>query len=216
MEVKLFLFALSLVVFLRAVLPFLLVFPKTLTGILLSSYLGCYHREQGEGAAASQERLLEGRYLLADAGIACQSVGVLLDGKLRGCCAGDLQHSTPLGKVSTVLLVLGTAFSQPIQPCRGRTKLHWELLFSTGLWKGLWLQPRLCLRWVTYCSTGHSLGSLDLSLPWMVVSPFVPARGAVPLSSWGGQKNRKGYRKVGIGLILIFLPMSSLPLKADC
>lgn len=46
-EVKLFLlFAVTLVVFLHAALPFLLVFPKTLTGILLSNYLVCYHREQ--------------------------------------------------------------------------------------------------------------------------------------------------------------------------
>lgn len=57
-----------------------------------------------------------------------------------------------------------------------------------------------------FCCTGLSLGSLDLSLPWMVVSPFVPARGAVPLSSCGGQKNRKGYRKVGMSLILVFYP----------
>lgn len=42
MEVKLFvLFALTLVVFLHAVLPFLPVFPKTLRGILLSRYLVC-------------------------------------------------------------------------------------------------------------------------------------------------------------------------------
>lgn len=124
-EVKLFLlFVLTLVVFLPAVLPFLLVFPKTLTGILLLSSLVYCHREQGEGAAASQERLLEGRYLLADAGIACQGVGILLDGELRGCCAGDLQHCTPLGKVSTIFLVLGTAFSQPIQPCRGTVMFH--------------------------------------------------------------------------------------------
>jgi hypothetical protein len=28
----------------------------------------------------------------------------------------DLQHATPLGKVSSVLLILGTALRQPIQP----------------------------------------------------------------------------------------------------
>lgn len=70
------------------------------------------------GATASQETLLEGTYLLADAGIACQCVGILLDGELRGCCAGDFQHCTPLAKVNTIFLVLGTALSQSIQPYR--------------------------------------------------------------------------------------------------
>lgn len=118
MEEKLSLLStLTLLVFPLATLPFFLIFPKILTEIRFSSYLACYHREQWEGATASQERLLEDRYLLADAGIACQCIGILLDGKLRGCCVGDLQHCTPLAKVSTVFLVLGTALSQSIQPC---------------------------------------------------------------------------------------------------
>lgn len=71
-----------------------------------------------EGATESQEIFLEGRYLLADAGITCQGVGILLDGKLRGCCATDLQHCTPLAKVSTIFLVLGTALSQFVKSCR--------------------------------------------------------------------------------------------------
>lgn len=64
-----------------------------------------------------------------------------------------------------------------------------------------------------FCCRSHSVGSLDLSLPWMVVSPFVPARGAVPLSSCGGQKNRKGYREMEISLI--FVPTASVSLQAD-
>ena len=67
-----------------------------------------------------------------------------------------------------------------------------------------------------FCCTSHSLGSLELSLPWMVVSPFVPARGAVPLSSCRDQENRKGYRETEISLILVFLPMASLSLQAGC
>lgn len=50
----------------------------------------------------------------------------------------------------------------------------------------------------------------------MVVSPFVPARGAVPLSSCGDQENRKGYRERKNNVILLFLTMASLSLQADC
>lgn len=54
-------------------------------------------------------------YHLADAGIAGQDVGVLNDGQSGGSGGGDLQHTAPLGKVSTVLLVLSTALIEPIQ-----------------------------------------------------------------------------------------------------
>lgn len=66
-----------------------------------------------------------------------------------------------------------------------------------------------------FCCISHSLSSLGVSLPWMVVSPFVPARGAVPLSSCGDQENSKGYRGMEISVILI-LPMTSLSWQAGC
>ena len=55
-------------------------------------------------------------HLLADAGITGQDVGVFHDSKGRRGVFPDLQHTTPLGKVSSVLLILGTALRQPIQP----------------------------------------------------------------------------------------------------
>ena len=58
-------------------------------------------------------------HLLADAGITGQDVGVFHDGEGGGGVFPYLQHTAPLGKVSSVLLVLGTALRQPIQPCRG-------------------------------------------------------------------------------------------------
>ena len=53
---------------------------------------------------------------LADAGITGQDIGVFHDGEGRRGVFPDLQHATPLGKVSSVLLILGTALRKPIQP----------------------------------------------------------------------------------------------------
>lgn len=55
-------------------------------------------------------------HLLADAGITGQDIGVFHDGEGRRGVFPDLQHATPLGKVSSVLLILGTALRKPIQP----------------------------------------------------------------------------------------------------
>lgn len=52
---------------------------------------------------------------LADASIAGEYVGVLLDGQAGGGGGGDLQHTAPLSEVSTVLLILGTALIQAVQ-----------------------------------------------------------------------------------------------------
>ena len=60
-------------------------------------------------------------YHLADAGIAGQDVGVLNDGQPGGCGGGDLQHTAPLGKVSTILLVLGAALIQSVETCEDTT-----------------------------------------------------------------------------------------------
>lgn len=56
-------------------------------------------------------------YHLADAGIAGQDIGVLQDGQFWRSGGGDLQHAAPLGKVSTILLVLGASLIQSIQTC---------------------------------------------------------------------------------------------------
>lgn len=58
-------------------------------------------------------------YLLANAGITCKHVGILNDGETRGGVVRDLQHTTPLGEVSAVLLVLGTTLRQAIQTWGG-------------------------------------------------------------------------------------------------
>lgn len=63
-------------------------------------------------------------YHLADASIACEDVGVLLDGQAGGGGGGDLQHTAPLGEVSAVLLVLGTALVQAVQTWSTTTTAH--------------------------------------------------------------------------------------------
>lgn len=55
-------------------------------------------------------------HLLADAGIAGQHIGILQYGQCRGCAITDFQHTAPFGKISTVLLILSTAFQESIQP----------------------------------------------------------------------------------------------------
>lgn len=54
-------------------------------------------------------------HLLADAGITSKHIGILNDGQVGRGGGSDLQDTAPLGKVSTILLVLGTAFRQAIQ-----------------------------------------------------------------------------------------------------
>ena len=58
---------------------------------------------------------------LADAGVAGEHVGVLHDGELRWGVVCDLQHAAPLGKVSAVLLILGTSLVQPVQTWHATT-----------------------------------------------------------------------------------------------
>lgn len=52
---------------------------------------------------------------LADAGVAGQHVGVLHDGQVGRGGGSDLQHTSPLGKVGAVLLVLSTALIEPVK-----------------------------------------------------------------------------------------------------
>lgn len=61
-----------------------------------------------------------GTHRLADAGVASQHIGVLNDGQVGRGGWSDLQDAAPLGKVSAILLVLGTAFRQAIQTCTGK------------------------------------------------------------------------------------------------
>lgn len=57
-------------------------------------------------------------HLLTDAGIAGEGVGVFLDSKMGWTLVVNLQHSTPLPKVSTIFLILSTAFRKAIKPCK--------------------------------------------------------------------------------------------------
>lgn len=71
--------------------------------------------------------------LLADACISCQYIRILQDGQLRWRGLADLQHTTPLGEVCTVLLVLSTALTEPVQTCAPTHKnleflLHFDFL----------------------------------------------------------------------------------------
>lgn len=84
-----------------------------------------YKTEQRENTATSHRLISLSNastscfraHLLADARIASQDVGILHDRQLGGSGLADLQHTTPLGEVSAVLLILGAAFRQAVQPC---------------------------------------------------------------------------------------------------
>lgn len=65
--------------------------------------------------------------LLADASVSGQHVSVLKDGQLRGCGFADLQHTTPLGEVCAVFLVLGTTLRQSVQTCTHSDPLEIEM-----------------------------------------------------------------------------------------
>jgi hypothetical protein len=52
--------------------------------------------------------------LLADNGIASQTLRILLDSKLRGFSGTNLQHSSPLGKPGTSLIVLLAPLSKTV------------------------------------------------------------------------------------------------------
>lgn len=49
-------------------------------------------------------------YLLANAGISGQNISILSNGEGRRTAVRDLKHTTPLGKITTISFVLGTAF----------------------------------------------------------------------------------------------------------
>lgn len=70
-----------------------------------------------------KKSLLKGvwRYLLANAGIAGQDVGILQDGEVRGGVVGDLQHTAPFGEVGTVLLVLSATLGEAVKTCGDKT-----------------------------------------------------------------------------------------------
>lgn len=52
---------------------------------------------------------------LADAGVASEYIGVLNDSQMRWSSGGDLQHTAPFSKVSTVFFILSAALVQPVQ-----------------------------------------------------------------------------------------------------
>lgn len=54
--------------------------------------------------------------LLTSAGITGQNIGIFHHGEGRGAVLPSLQHTVTLGKVSSILLVLGAVLRQPIQP----------------------------------------------------------------------------------------------------
>ena len=60
-------------------------------------------------------------YLLADGSIACKDVGILKHCQVWRSVRSNLQHTAPLGKPSTVLVVVGTAICQAIQPYQHHT-----------------------------------------------------------------------------------------------
>ena len=64
--------------------------------------------------------------LLTDASISCQNISILKDGQLGWSGLADLQHTAPLGKVCTVLLVLCAALRQPVQTCTHTQTLQSE------------------------------------------------------------------------------------------
>ena len=56
-------------------------------------------------------------YLLADAGVTGQHVGVLQHGLVGWGVRLDLEDAAPLGESSATFLVLGTTLRQTVQTC---------------------------------------------------------------------------------------------------
>ncbi len=111
----------------------------------------------------SVENMAAHTHLLADTGISGKDVRVLCNGESWRAAVWDLEHTPPLGKVTTVLLILGTALREAVKTCR-KTKFT-DLAIKKA------------------CTSGHRQKSDQFS-PCVVVSPFVPLRPAVPLSTW--------------------------------
>ena len=61
---------------------------------------------------------------LTDGGIAGQDIGVLQHALVAGGVLANLEDTAPLGEVTTILLVLGTALGQVIQALGGALALR--------------------------------------------------------------------------------------------
>lgn len=98
-------------------------------------------------------------HLLTDASVSGQHIGVLRNGKSRGAVIRDLEHAPPLGKVTTIFFILGAALRQPIKTCGGAA-------------------------WITMVTLPfRNPSNKSENAPCVVVSPSVPLRPAVPLST---------------------------------
>ncbi|MPC28082.1 hypothetical protein E2C01_021276 [Portunus trituberculatus] len=97
----------------------------------IEAHLSCLLRSVLGGAFLASKhhthlRLYNGNEAvhLADGGVAGQDIGVLQHTQVTGCVLANLEDTTPLGEVTTVLLVLGTALGQIVQALGGALALR--------------------------------------------------------------------------------------------
>ena len=57
---------------------------------------------------------------LANAGVACQAIGILMDGQRGGSGSTDLEHGAPLCEARALRIVLGAALAQVVKALRRR------------------------------------------------------------------------------------------------
>ncbi len=88
-----------------------------LVGCCKDALCGCSAHFYGVCAICQDLRLYNGHQaiLLADAGVAGQAVGILVDCERGRGARADLEHSAPLGKARALLVVLGAPLAQVIK-----------------------------------------------------------------------------------------------------
>ena len=75
---------------------------------------------------------------LADAGIPCQDVGILLHCQLRGPPVADFQDATPLGKARTSFVVLLAVLSKSVEALSGRLIVRAQQLHNSLIHLDAW------------------------------------------------------------------------------
>lgn len=73
---------------------------------------------------AKDETKRKKTHLLAYAGISGEDIGILCYGKCRWAAVGDLQNTSPLSKVTAVLLILSASLRESVETWTVREMAH--------------------------------------------------------------------------------------------
>lgn len=73
----------------------------------------------------SVNKMIPRTHLLADTGISGKDIGILCNGKSWWAAIRDFEHASPLGKVTAILLILGTMLREAIKAYRENITRCW-------------------------------------------------------------------------------------------